>query len=85
MPTACFKQAFIKVALNRPGKFSRSKQSRSNVPPKYASAEPVLSEVEGSIHRAPPGCLPLDLPRGGEPALRGPQGREPVESVEPRP
>jgi len=26
----------MKVALNRPGKFTRSKQSRSNVPPKYA-------------------------------------------------
>jgi len=55
MPTACFKQAFMKVALDRPGKFSRSKQSRSNVPPKYASAQPVLSEVEGSIFRAPLG------------------------------
>jgi len=28
----------MKAAVNRPGKFSRSKQSRSNVPPKYASA-----------------------------------------------
>ena len=45
----------MKVALNRPGKFTRSKQSRSNVPPKYASAQPVLSEVEGSIFRAPLG------------------------------
>jgi len=52
MPTACFKQAFMKVAIDRPGKFSRSKQSRSNVPPKYFSAQPVLSEVEGSIFRA---------------------------------
>jgi len=38
MPTACFKQAFMKAAVNRPGKFSRPKQSRSNVAPKYASA-----------------------------------------------
>jgi hypothetical protein len=37
MPTDCIKQALIKVALNRPGKFSRSKQSRSNVPLQYAS------------------------------------------------
>jgi hypothetical protein len=36
MPTACFKQAFMKVALDRPGKFSLSKQSRSDVPPKKA-------------------------------------------------
>jgi len=28
----------MKVAVNRPGKFSCSKQGRSNVPPKYASA-----------------------------------------------
>ncbi len=28
----------MKAALDRPGKFSRSEQSRSNVPPKYASA-----------------------------------------------
>ena len=28
----------MKVALDRPGKFARSEQSRSNVPPKYASA-----------------------------------------------
>jgi len=27
-------------------------------------------------------CLPLDFPRGGKPALRGPQGRESVESVD---
>jgi len=38
MSTACLKQAFVKVAVNRPGKFSRSKQSRSNVPPKYVTA-----------------------------------------------
>jgi len=55
------------VALDRCGNHSRSKRSRSNVAPKYASAQPVLSEVEGSIFRAPLGCLPLDLPRGGEP------------------
>jgi hypothetical protein len=38
MPAACFKQAFMKVALNRSVKSSRSEQSRSNVPFKYASA-----------------------------------------------
>jgi len=38
MPSACLKQAFRIVALNRCGDHSRSKRSRSNVPPKYASA-----------------------------------------------
>jgi len=38
MPSACLKQAFRIVALDRCGDHSRSKRSRSNVPPKYASA-----------------------------------------------
>jgi len=38
MPPACLKQAFRIVALDRYGNHSRSKRSRSNVPPKYASA-----------------------------------------------
>ncbi len=45
----------MKVAIDQPGKFYRAKQSHSNVPSKNASAEPVLSEVEGSIFRAPLG------------------------------
>ena len=38
MPPACRKQAFRIVALDRCGNYSRSKRSRSNVPPKYVSA-----------------------------------------------
>ncbi len=49
MPTACFKQAFMKVALDRPGKFSRSEQSRSNVPPKYASARRFFARLASEI------------------------------------
>ncbi|MCH8875130.1 hypothetical protein IH824_20615, partial [candidate division KSB1 bacterium] len=49
MPPACRKQAFRIVALDRCGNHSRSQQSRSNVAPKYASAEPVLSQVEGML------------------------------------
>jgi len=37
MPPACRKQAFKIVALDRCGNHSRSKRSRSSVPPKYAS------------------------------------------------
>ncbi len=37
MPTACFKQAFKIVTLDRCGNHSRSKRSRSNVP-QYVSA-----------------------------------------------
>ncbi len=39
----------MKVALNRPGKFSRSKQSRSNVPPKYASARRFFARLASEI------------------------------------
>ena len=45
--------------------FSHSKRGRYYVPPKYAYAEPVLSKAEGSVSRAPLGCLRPDLrPRG---------------------
>ena len=39
----------MKVALNRPGKFSRSKQSRSNVPLKYASARRFFARLASEI------------------------------------
>ncbi len=54
MPTACFKQAFMKVALDRPGKFSRSEQSRSNVPPKYASARLFFARLASEIFLTSP-------------------------------
>jgi len=38
IPPACLKQAFRIVALDRCRNHSRSKRSRSNVPPKYVSA-----------------------------------------------
>jgi len=39
----------MKVALDRPGKFSRSEQSRSNVPPKYASARRFFARLTSEI------------------------------------
>ncbi len=39
----------MKVAVNRPGKFSRSKQSRSNVPPEYASARRFFERLASEI------------------------------------
>jgi len=39
----------MKVALDWPGKFSRSKQSRSNVPPKYASARQFFTRLASEI------------------------------------
>ncbi len=39
----------MKVALDRPGKFSRSKQSRFNVPPMYASARQFLAPLASEI------------------------------------
>ncbi len=47
MPTGCFKQAFMKVAVNRPGNFPRSKQSRSNLPLKYVSAHRPFRQAQG--------------------------------------
>ncbi len=51
LPPACAKRAFRIVALDRRGTHFRSHRSRSNVLPKYASAQPVLSEVEGCPER----------------------------------
>ncbi len=39
----------MKVVLNRPGKFSRSKQSCSNVSPKYASARRFFARLASEI------------------------------------
>ena len=53
MPTACFKQAVMKVALDRPGKFSRSKQSRSNVTPKYADPRRSIAHRSAELESKP--------------------------------
>ncbi len=42
----------MKVALNRPGKFSRSKQSRSNVPHKYAPARRYFARRSAELGRS---------------------------------
>jgi len=39
----------MKVAVNRPGKYSRSKQSCSNVPPKYASVRRFIARLASEI------------------------------------
>jgi len=39
----------MKVAVDRPGKISRSKQSRSNVPPQYASARRFFARLASEI------------------------------------
>ncbi len=39
----------MKAAVNRPGKFSRSKQSHSNVLPKYASARRFFARLASEI------------------------------------
>jgi len=39
----------MKVAVNRLGKFSRSKQSRFNVPRKYASARRFFARLASEI------------------------------------
>jgi len=49
MPPACLKQAFRIVALDRCGNHSRSKRSRSNVPPKYASARRFFARLASEI------------------------------------
>ena len=49
MPPACRKQAFRIVALDRCGNYSRSKRSRSNVPPKYASARRFFARLVSEI------------------------------------
>jgi hypothetical protein len=52
MPTACFKQAFMKAAVNRLEKFFRSKRSRSNVPHKYASARRYFARHSAELGRS---------------------------------
>ncbi len=42
----------MKVALDRPGKFSRSKQSRSNVPPKYADPRRFFARRSAELGRS---------------------------------
>ncbi len=49
MPSACLKQAFRIVALDRCGNHSRSKRRRSNVPPKYASARRFFARLASEI------------------------------------
>ncbi len=44
----------MKVALDRPGKFSRSEQSRSDVPPKYASARLFFARLASEIFLTSP-------------------------------
>ena len=39
----------MKVALDRPGIFSRSKQSRSNVAPKYADPRRFIARLASEI------------------------------------
>jgi len=52
MPPACRKQAFRIVALDRCGNHSRSKRSRSNVPPKYASARRIFARRSAELGRS---------------------------------
>ncbi len=42
----------MKVAVNRPEKFSPSKQSRSNVPPKYVSARRFIARRSAELGRS---------------------------------
>ena len=49
MPPACLKQAFRIVALDRCGNHSRSKRSRSNVPPKYADPRRFFARLASEI------------------------------------
>ncbi len=48
MPTACFKQAFKIVALDRCGNHSRSKRSRSSVP-QYADPRRFFARLASEI------------------------------------
>ncbi len=45
----CLKQAFRIVALDRCGNHSRSKRSRSNVPPKYADPRRFFARLASEI------------------------------------
>ncbi len=49
MPPASLKQAFRIVALDRCGNHFRSKRSRSDVPPKYASARRFFARLASEI------------------------------------
>ncbi len=49
MPIGCFKQAFMQVGINRPGRFSRPKLSRSNVPLKYADPRRFIARLASEI------------------------------------
>ncbi len=49
MAPACLKQAFRIVALDRCGNHSRSKQSRSNVPRKYADPRRFFARLASEI------------------------------------
>jgi len=49
MPPACLKQALRIVALDRGGNYFRSKRSRSNVSPKYASARRFFARLASEI------------------------------------
>jgi hypothetical protein len=42
----------MKVAVNRPGRFSRSKQSRSNVLPKYADSRRFIARRSAEQRRS---------------------------------
>jgi hypothetical protein len=52
MPPACLKQAFRIVALDRCGNHSRSKRSRSNVPPKYADPHRFFARRSAELGRS---------------------------------
>jgi len=52
MPPACLKQAFRIVALDRCGNHSRSKRSRSNVPPKFTYARRFFARRSAELGRS---------------------------------
>ena len=49
MPSADYQQAFMKVALNRPERYFRSEQSRSNVLVKYAAARRLIARLASEV------------------------------------
>ena len=95
MPPACLKQVFRIVALDRSGNHSRSKQSRSNVPPRYASARRFFTRRSAELGRSLASEIILtslqtdffnnplvrNYTSGELSTLREPQGRELVEPV----
>jgi hypothetical protein len=52
MPPACLKQALRIVALDRCGNHSRSKRSRSNVPPMYADPRRLFARRSAELGRS---------------------------------